>query len=106
LFPQAEQDLALAVQRGVGGVQVPLSAAAVAGAGAADEPDDVAVQVVHGEHDPVAEHVDQPAGAGAGGQPGGEQLGVGELKPAQVVDQPGPRGRGRSRRPTGRRRQA
>ena len=67
----------------------------VVGVAAADETDEIAVRGVDGEHEPVAESVDEPAGAGAGGQPGGEQFGVGGVGVvAEVVGEVGPAGRG------------
>lgn len=77
MLPQSEEDFAFAVQRGFGGVEVALAGAGAGGC-AADEPDEVPVQVVDAEDDPAAEHVDEPAGAGAAGEPGAQQVGVGE----------------------------
>ena len=60
---------------------------------AAHEGGDPALTVVDGQHDPVADPVDQRAVAVAGaGQAGGEQLEVGEPLPVQVPDQLGPPG--------------
>ena len=70
----AEQLGAFVEQRGFGGVEVFRSGeggVGVVGVAAADEPEHLTVVVGDGEDDPVAEAVDQPAGAGAGGDPGG-----------------------------------
>jgi hypothetical protein len=61
----------------------------------ADKSDGIAAWGVDGEHEPVAVSVDEPAGAGAGGQPGGEQFGVGGVGVlAEVAGEVGPSGRG------------
>jgi hypothetical protein len=88
----AEQLGTLVEQRGVDGVEVLRSALVCLrefGAASADEPEDLAV-VDHREHDPVAEAVDQPPGAGLAGDAGGQHLGVGDPVAAQLVDQVGP----------------
>ena len=59
------------------------------GVAAGDEPEH-GVAVVDGQDEPVAEPVDESAGAGGGGEPDGEQLVVVDAAPAQVVDQVGP----------------
>ena len=83
-------------QRSVGGVEV-LRAAAVGvgeiGVPAADEPENLAV-VDDREHDAVAEPVDETAGAGDGGHPGGGHLLAGDSAAAEMADQSGPAGRG------------
>jgi hypothetical protein len=53
-----------------------------------------AARVVDREDEPVAEPVDQGPGAGALGEAGGEQLGVGGAGCSQVVDEGGPAGGG------------
>ena len=79
-------------QGGVGGVEVLRPGVVVVGevgVAAADEAEDLAV-VDDREDDAVAEPVDQTAGAGPGGHPGGEHLVVGDAAAAEVVDQAGP----------------
>ena len=92
----AEELGALVEQRSVGGVEV-FRAAAVGvgeiGVSAADEPEHLAV-VDDREDDAVAEPVDETAGAGDGGHPGGDHLLVGDAAAAEMVDQSGPAGRG------------
>ena len=93
----AEQLGAFVEQRGFGGVEVFRSGeGGVGGVGvaSADEPEHLSVVVGDGEDDPVAEAVDESAGAGGGGDPGGEHLLVGDAAAVEVVDQPGPAGRG------------
>ena len=98
---EPEDGVALAVERGLGGVEVLGCAAVGVGGGAADEGDDVSVDVADGEHEPVAEAVDEPAGAGAGGQPGGLDGVVAVPGGAQVVGQAGPLGGGVADAPGG-----
>jgi len=90
-----EQLGALVEQGRVGGVEVlRRPGVGVVGVAAADEPEDPAVRVGDGEHDPVAEPVDEASGGGGGGQAGGEEFGVGDPAVVEVLDQGGPAGGG------------
>ena len=85
--------VALAEQRGLGGVEVLRSGfRVVAGGGVAagDEAEDLAVGVGDGEGDAVAELVDQLAGGCDAGDAGGDHLCVGDAELSEVVDQVGP----------------
>src|SRR5829696_2510370 len=91
----AEELGSLVKQRCVGGVEV-LRAAAVGVAEirvpAANKAENLAV-VDDREHDAVAEPVDETAGAGDGGHPGGGHFLAGDSAAAKMVDQSGPAGR-------------
>ena len=65
------------------------------GVTAADEPEDLPVGQ-DGEHDAVAEAVDESAGAGDGDQPGGGELLVGDAVASQMVGKGGPAGGGQA----------
>lgn len=92
LLGQAEQDLARPVDRGGGGVQHWRDVGAGAGRRVPDERDQGLVRVAvvaHADHDAVPEPVDQLPGPAGGGQAGGQDFGVGEAVPAQLVDDRG-----------------
>ena len=92
----AEELGSLVEQRCVGGVEVFRSATvgvAQVGVPAADKPENLPV-VDDREDDAVAEPVDEMAGAGNGGHPGGGHLLAGDSAAAEMVDQSGPAGRG------------
>ena len=80
-------------QDGVGGVEVlrpgVLVVVGQVGVAASDEAEDLVV-VGDRQDDTVTEPVDQGPGAGPGGQPGFEELVVGDASPAEVVNQGGP----------------
>ena len=106
VFGHAVQLLAFAEQHGVAGVEVlralpwldVVVGVGVVGGGvaSADEADDLVV-VVDGQDEAVAEGVDEPAGGGVLGEPGGEQFLIGGAVAAQVGGEGGPAGVGRSR---------
>ena len=62
----------------------------VGGVAAPDEAQDLPVGVGDGQHDAVAEPVDEPTAGRGRGESGGEQFGIGDAAAAQVVDQGGP----------------
>lgn len=65
------------------------------GVAAADEPEHPPAGVVgNRQDDPVTEPVDEAGVPGGRGQPGGLQFGAGDALAAQVIQQPGPPGRG------------
>ena len=83
------------VEDGVGGVEVLRPrGVVVVGPAASDEGEHGGVGAEDREQDPVAEPVDEAAGAGGDGQAGGEQLGVAHAAAAEVVGQAGPPGGG------------
>ena len=90
----AEQLRSLVEQRGVAGVEVfrsgPVGIAEV-GMSSTDESEDLAVMDDR-EDDPVAEPVDQPAGACHGGDTGDRHFFVGDPVPPQVINEVGPAG--------------
>jgi len=80
------------VCRRCGGAGQALAGQGLAGQGLAGQ--GLAGQGLDGQDEPVAEPVDEPAGAGLGRQASLEQLGVGGAAGAQVLDQVGPAGGG------------
>jgi len=100
---EAEQLGALVEHRRVGGVEV-LGSNVVEGpvlvgqrrVAPTDEAEDLAV-VDDRHHGPVAEPVDQPPGAGAGGHPGFGHLLIGHAEAPQVRDETSPSGGGVAR---------
>src|SRR5215207_9164514 len=94
LFVSAEELGALVEQRCVGGVEVFRSAPVGVGeirVSAANKAENLAV-VDDREHDAVAEPVDETAGAGDGGHPGGGHFIASDFAAAEMVDQSGPTG--------------
>ena len=89
---QAEQQVALLVGGGLGAVEVFRRVRPGVGAGAAGEPGEHAGGVVHGEHDPVPEPVDEGSAGGAGGEPGCLDRVIMVAEAAQVAGEGGPPG--------------
>ena len=90
----AEQLCSLVEQRGVAGVEVfrsgPVGIGQV-GVSSTDEAEDLAVTDDR-EDDPVAEAVDQPAGACHSGDTGDRHFLIGDPVPPKVINEVGPAG--------------
>jgi hypothetical protein len=83
----------LAVQVGLGGVEVFRAGAVVVAAGGVASADEAAhfAVVVDRRDEPVAEAVDDAPGAGVGAEAGGHDVGVGRAEAVQVLGERGPR---------------
>ena len=101
LLGEAEEQLTLREDRGVRAVQVLRDPAFEPRRAAADEADHVSAGVADAEYDAVAESVDEGPSSSRDGQPGAEDLGVGEPCVTELPQECGPAWRCVADRPVG-----